>query len=171
MKYIVLAQSEILNTDGRQLSFDRMIDEVNCQETILKFNHGNFGCSSINHIEPDLQCEELPVTNIRLSGGEEFTVLYDSEILTTDNTWVMAGHLTAGQAVKALTYNPRIKHPQLTPKTIISVKSYVEPFIPAVSFEARSDNLLLSVTPDNGGASTLVPLRPTKESSPVGSRC
>jgi hypothetical protein len=162
MSYLVLAENEIITAEGRQLSFDQMIDNVNRHETILRFSHGSFACSRIQDIQPDLRCEGLAVTKVTLSTGEQFLLLDNSEILTTDNQWVKVKDAEAGYGMKTLTYNPCVKHPQLTPKIITSIESYVEPFIPVVSFGTVSDNLLLSVTRE-GNISTLIPLRPAKE--------
>lgn len=162
MTYLVLAENEIITAEGRQLSFDQMVDNVNRHETVLRFSHGKFACSLIQDIKPDLRCEELSVAKVNLSSGEEFLLLADSEILTTDNKWIKANELEVGYGMKTLTYNPSVKHPQLTPKIITSLELYVAPFLPVVSFATLSDNLLLSVVKD-GNISTLIPLRPTNE--------
>lgn len=162
MTYLVLAENEIITAEGRQLSFDQMVDNVNRHETVLRFSHGKFACSLIQDIQPDLRCEELSVAKITLSSGEEFVLLSDSEILTTENTWIKASNLQIGDGMKTLTYNPSVKHPQLTPKIITSLELYVAPFLPVVSFATLSDNLLLSVI-KNETISTLIPLRPKNE--------
>lgn len=170
MTYLVLAENEILTAEGRQLSFDQMVDNVNRHETILRFSHGKFACSQIQDIQPDLRCEELPVAKVTLSTGEQFVLLQDSEILTTDNTWAQIKHVEPGEGIKTLTYNPSIRHPQLTPKIITAIEFYVAPFIPVVSFSTVSDNLLLSVT-KSGNISVLIPLRPIKEFANVKVVC
>lgn len=170
MTYLVLAENEILTAEGRQLSFDQMVDNVNRHETILRFSHGKFACSEIQDIQPDLECEELPVTKITLSTGEQFLLLDSSEILTADNKWVKVKDIATGYGMKTLTYNPCVKRPQLTPKIITALESYIAPFLPVVSFETLSDNLLLSVV-KNDNISVLIPLRPTKEFASVGLVC
>lgn len=168
MTYLVLAENAIITAEGYQLSFDEMVDKIDCKETILKFSHGNFACSQIQNVQPDLKCEEVSVTKIVLATGEEFLTLSNSKILTTDNDWMDAINVRSGDGVKALTYNPYVKHPQLTPKIIVSVETYVAPFVPAVSFETGSDNLLLNISNDKP-VSTLIPLRPATEYA--GVRC
>lgn len=170
MTYLVLAENEIITAEGRQLSFDQMVDNVNRNETVLRFSHGKFACSCIQDIQPDLRCEELPVTKVTLSTGEQFLLLDSSEILTTDNQWVKVSDIEIGEGMKTLTYNPCVKHPQLTPKIITSLESYVAPFIPVVSFQTVSDNLLLNVT-KGANISVLIPLRPTKEFASVSLVC
>ena len=163
MRYLILTDNEIINAEGQRLSFDEMIDKINCQETILKFSHGNFALSYIQQVQPGLRCEQIPVVKVELASGEQFSVLEDSEMLTTGNIWVKVKDLAAGQGLKALTYNPYVKHPQLTPKIVKSVENSIEPFLPSASFETKSDNLLLSVMIDEY-VSTLLPLRPVEES-------
>jgi hypothetical protein len=170
MTYLVLAENEIITAEGRQLSFDQMVDNVNRNETVLRFSHGNFACSCIQDIQADLRCEELAVTKVTLSTGEQFLLLDTSEILTTDNKWVKVSEVEVGDGMKTLTYNPSVRHPQLTPKIITSLDSYVAPFLPVVSFETLSDNLLLSVA-RGSNISILIPLRPTKELASVSLVC
>lgn len=170
MTYLVLAENEIITAEGKQLSFDQMVDNVNRHETVLRFKHGKFACSLIQDIKPDLRCEELSVAKVTLSTGEEFLLLADSEVLTTDNQWVKANQLEVGFGMKTLTYNPSVKHPQLTPKIITGLELSVAPFLPVVSFATLSDNLLLSVVKD-GNISTLIPLRPTNEFASLSLVC
>lgn len=159
MTYLALAENTILNTEGHYITFDYMVDAIDCQESILRFSKGGFGSSYLRDIQAELSCEEQPLTQITLSTGEVFTILDDSQLLSSDNTWIQVSDVKAGDGLKTLSYNPLIKHPQLTPKVIIKVEHSVSPFIPVVSFETRSDNLLLAVN-NGSGVSMLVPLKP-----------
>lgn len=162
MTYLILAENEIITAEGRQVSFDQMVDRIDCHETILRYKDGSFACSRIQDITAELECEDMAVTKLKLSTGEEILLLDSSELLTTDNQWVRAETVEVGHAMKALTYNPSVKHPQLTPKIITSVERYVAPFLPMVSFQTLSDNLLLNVTKGKN-ISVLIPIRPVSQ--------
>lgn len=166
MTYLALAENEIITAEGRQLSFDHLVDTVNSQETILRYSHGSFASSHIRDIRPDIRCEGQRVTKLTISTGETFLLLSTSEILTTENQWITVDNLELGYGMKTLTYNRSVKHPQLTPKIITGIETYVASFIPVVSFETGSDNLLLSVFRDEN-ISMLIPLRPKKELASV----
>ena len=157
MTYFTLAENEILTAEGQRVTFDEMIDNINCHQTTLNVTQGKFACSLIYQVRCDLNCEGLPVTRLRLATGQELVVLKNSEVLTSSNEWVLAGDLSQGDGIKTLTYNPRVKHPQLTPSVIIEIESFIAPFIPVVSFESASDNLLLTVSSEND-ISVLLPV-------------
>lgn len=160
--FLALADTLIVNTEGRTKTFDDLIDEANNVETVLRFNNkGTFASSHIIDVTPDLESEGVKVIHITLFSGEAFTLLAGTRVLASDNNWVNINEKEIGDGLKTLTYNPSVRHPQLTPKVISSVTEETLAFAPVVSFLiAQSDNFLLSLGERADGVSVLVPICP-----------
>jgi len=160
-QFLALADTSIVNIDGKTKTFDDLIDEPNNRETVLRFtNKGVFASSQILDVEADLDSEGVQVVHIELHSGEKFTVLKSSQILSSENTWVSISSKKPGDGIKTLTYNPSVRHPQLTPKVISSVVEETLAFAPVVRFEITpSDNFLLAAAQDRD-ITVLVPVCP-----------
>lgn len=160
--FLALADTRIVNTEGKTKTFDDLIDEANNVETVLRFNNkGTFASSHIIDVTPDLESEDVKVIHVTLFSGEVFTLLAGSRILASDNNWVDINDKRIGDGLKTLTYNPAVRHPQLTPKVISSVIEETLAFAPVVSFAiAQSDNFLLSLGETENGVSVLIPVCP-----------
>lgn len=160
-RFKALADTNILNLQGHNRLLDDLLDEPNHQENVLRFtNKGVFASTHLIEVEPEINCENIKVLNITLHSGEKFTLLEGSKVLASDNRWVAVNEKKVGDGIKALTYNPAHRHPQLTPKVIASVTSEIISFAPVVSFSmVSSENYLISAQ-ENANIHVLIPVTP-----------
>jgi hypothetical protein len=160
-QFFALAETSIVNTDGKTRTLDDILDEADNRDTVLRFtNKGTFAPSHILDVTPDDEAEGIKVVTVTLFSGEEFTLLEGTLILASDNNWVNISDKKPGDGIKTLTYNPSVRHPQLTPKVISKVEAKTLAFAPVVSFDiSPADNFLLSVSTDES-ISLLVPICP-----------
>jgi hypothetical protein len=161
--FLALADNTLVDNEGITKSFDYLLDEES-KCSALRFNdRGSFASSHITDIEPHEEFESIRVVHLTLFSGETFTLLEGTQILAADNNWVAIEDEHPGDGVKTLTYNPSLRHPQLTPKVISSIELETLSFAPVVGFNisSASDNFLLASEQEEN-ITILIPVRPTR---------
>lgn len=159
-KFLALAETTILNIDGRALTLEDLLDG-NKIEKVLRFNKGTFSPTIVNEVTPDDRSEDVNLIRVTLQGGETFDIITKSKVLTSNNEWVEAAELTEDHCLKTLTYNPYNRHPEQKLKNIQSVTAQHYSFKPVVEFNmSSSDNLLVTAEVKDSTNLLLIPLKP-----------
>lgn len=159
-KFLALAETTILNIDGRALTLEDLLDD-NKIEKVLRFSKGTFSPTVVNEVTPDDRSENVNLIRVTLQGGETFDLITKSRVLTSNNEWVEVDKLTEDHCLKTLTYNPSNRHPEQKLKNIQSISSEHHSFKPVVEFNmSSSDNLLVTAETENSKTILLVPIQP-----------